>query len=87
MNKGLDLNIFQRSKKTGYGALVRELNNVDAVANLMLNAHLEGISPFDKLNVLSELSPDDVYNFICSELRSDRIVLSVIEKDGVNNEL
>lgn len=84
---GIDLNIFQRSKKTGYGALVRELNNVDAVANLMLNAHLEGISPFDKINVLSELSPDDVYNFICSELRSDRLVLSVIEKDGVNNEL
>ena len=62
--------------------LIRELNNVDSVANLMINSHIDGVAPYDAIDILSALTADDIINFIRNELRSDRVVLSVIEKDG-----
>ena len=50
------------------------------MANVMLNAHMDGIRPFDSIDVLSELTSSDVLDFIRSELNSDRLVLSVVER-------
>ncbi len=76
---GIDEDLFQRIKKSTYGGLVRELNNVEAVANLMMNSHMEGISPYATLQVLSDLKSSDVLEFMKNELRKDRLVMSVIE--------
>ena len=46
----------------------------------MMNAFVDGIGPFDTMKALSELTPDDINRFICSELKKDRLVLSVIER-------
>lgn len=81
-NEGVDEKIFHRIKRSTYGLLIRELNNVDAVANLMLNSHFDGVAPYDTIDTISALTADDINNFIANELRNDRIVLSVIEKDG-----
>lgn len=80
--EGVDDRIFRRIKRSTYGLLIRELNNVDSVANLMINNHFDGVAPFDAIDTISALTADDVNNFIKNELRSDRVVLSVIEKDG-----
>ncbi|MBR3420518.1 MAG: insulinase family protein [Ruminococcus sp.] len=80
--EGVDENIFRRIKRSTYGLLIRELNNVDAVANLMINSHIDGVAPYDAIDTISALTADDINNFIRNELRSDRVVLSVIEKDG-----
>ncbi|MBR1592734.1 MAG: insulinase family protein [Ruminococcus sp.] len=79
INEGTDEKLFQRIKKSTYGSLIRELNNVEAVANLMMNSHMEGISPYDTIQVLSDLTSADVLDFIKNELRKDRLVMSVIE--------
>ncbi|MBQ8349854.1 MAG: insulinase family protein [Ruminococcus sp.] len=79
---GLNEKDFARIKKSTYGALIRELNNVEAVANLLINAHMDGVSPYDTINVLSELTSGDVYEFIKNELCEDKTVLSVIKGDG-----
>ena len=42
-------NFSREYKKTTYGILVRELNNVEAVANLMMNSHMDGVSPYDTI--------------------------------------
>ena len=76
---GIDEDLFQRIKKSTYGGLVRELNNVEAVANLMMNSHMEGISPYATIQVLSDLKSSDVLEFMKNELRKDRLVMSVIE--------
>jgi predicted Zn-dependent peptidase len=70
---------FQRIKKSAYGLLVRELNNVEAVANLMINSHMDGVGPYDPLRALSELTREDVESFVREELKRDRMVMSVIE--------
>lgn len=81
ITEGINEKDFQRIKKSAYGSLVRELNNVEAVSNLMLNSHMENVSPYASIDVLSELTSDDVLSFIKQELHSDRCVLSVIEKE------
>lgn len=80
--EGADEKVFSRIKRSVYGLLIRELNNVDAVANLMINSYIEGVAPYDTIDTLSAVTAEDVNNFIRNELRSDRSVLSVIEKDG-----
>lgn len=76
---GLNKKDFARIKKSTYGSFIRELNNVEAVANLLINAHMDGVSPYDTINVLSELTSGDVYEFIKNELCEDKTVLSVIK--------
>lgn len=82
ISDGLDEKSFARIKKSTYGSLIRELNNVEAVANLLINSHMDGVSPYDTIGVLSELSGKDVYEFIKNELCSDKTVLSVIKGDA-----
>lgn len=79
---GIDDNIFSRIKKSTYGLLIRELNNVDAVANLMINSHMDDVTPYEAIDVISAMTADDINYFIKNELKSDKVVLSVIERDG-----
>ena len=72
---------FQRIKKSSYGTLVTEMNNVEAVANLMLNSYMDDISPYDTIEVLSELTSSDVIEYMRKEFHPDRAVLSIIEKE------
>ncbi len=78
--EGIDDKLFNRIRRSLYGSLIRELNNVGAVANLMINSAMNGYMPFDAIDTLSELTDDDVLRFIRDELREDRFVLSVIER-------
>ena len=79
--EGINEKDFQRVKKSAYGIMVRELNNVEAVASLMLNAYMENVSPYDSISIMSELTCGDVIDFMRSQLRRDRCVLSVIETE------
>ncbi len=78
-SEGLCEKDFQRIKKALYGNLVRELNNVESVANLMITAHMDGVGPFDTIDELSKLTGDDCLEFIRTELLADRLVMSVVE--------
>ena len=82
LKEGLNEKDFQRIKKSTYGMLVRELNNVESVANLLINSHMDGVGPYDSLSVLSELTSDDVINFMRDELIPERLVMSVVEGEA-----
>ncbi len=78
--EGIDEKIFSRIKKATYGDLVRQLCNVTAMASAMLNTHMAGFRPFDVVDIVSELTAEDILGFIRNELLPDKTVLSVIEK-------
>ena len=80
LRDGIPEKDFRRFKKTLYASLVRELNNVEIVANVMLGAHMDGVSPYASIDTLSEITSSDVLDFIRSEFLSDRLVLSVVER-------
>ncbi len=76
---GLSEKNFQRIKKSAYGNLIRELNNVEAVANLFINAHMDGVGPYDTIEALSKLTSEECLEFIKNELSDDKLVMSVVE--------
>lgn len=73
---------FRRIKKSAYGDLIRQLNNVSAIASLMINNALSDIGTYDIIDTFSEITSQDIYDFIKSDLTEDKLVLSVIEKAG-----
>jgi len=81
---GIDEDIFQNLKKFSYGKLVRQLNNVEEVANIMINSHMDGVSPYDELKILSNLTSDDVLEFIKTELLPEKLAVSIIQ-NGENS--
>ncbi len=76
---GLEEKDFQRIKKSTYGILIRELDNVESVANLMINAHMDGVKPYDAIEILSDLTSSDCTSFIRDELSADKLAMSVVE--------
>lgn len=81
---GISEKVFQRIKKSMYGAMIRQLNNVEAVAGMMLGAHMSGVSPYDMIDMISEITSDTVLDYMRRELREDRLVMSVVE--GTDND-
>ncbi|MCQ2464365.1 MAG: insulinase family protein [Oscillospiraceae bacterium] len=77
--EGMDRSLYENIKKYTYGSSVRELSNPESVASLMINSYFADVSPFDSLKVLSEMTYDDVMNFIRTRLDSEKAVLSVVE--------
>ena len=76
---GFDNEHFLRLKKSNYGSCIRELNNVEAVANLLINSSMEDVGPYDAIKVISEMTCDDVLSFIKNELCADKLAISVVK--------
>ncbi len=81
-SEGLCEKDFQRAKKSAYGTLIRELNNVEAVANLLINSHMAGTGPYDTIEILSHTTSGECLDFVREELTEDKLVMSVIEGNG-----
>ncbi len=84
LKEGINEKDFQRIKKSMYGSLIRQLNNVEAVASMMLGAYMAEVSPYDIIDTVSEMTSDTVLEYIRSELDSNKLVMSVVE--GTENE-
>lgn len=76
---GLDEELFNEVKKSTYGGMVMDTNDVPTVANLMLSAHMNGGVPFDTIELLSAMTIDDVNKFIREEIDPELCTLSVVK--------
>lgn len=76
---GLDRTRFEMIKKSTYGSFIRELNDVSAMANRIINAHLSRVKPFDSIDILSKISYEDAMNCLLTRMDLDKSVLSIIE--------
>ena len=76
---GLDREHFEVLKKANYGAVVRDLNNVEAVANSMINAQFAGVSMYDTIKILSEMTYEDVQKCLCERFNADKAAISIVE--------
>lgn len=84
--EGINEKDFQRIKKSMYGSLIRQLNNVEAVAGMMLGAYMAESGPYDIIDTVSEMTSDIVLEHIRKELDSSKLVMSVVEGNGDENE-
>lgn len=76
--EGLDRESFNALKKSLYGSAIRELDNVEAAATLMLNSHMDGVSPFDQMEIIADMTYEDAQKMLCS-IDTSKAVLSIIE--------
>lgn len=77
---GINKEDFERVKKSAYGSMIRELNNVEAVANLMINSSMEGVGPYDAIEILSDMTVEDAVSRLQKDIRADRMALSVVRE-------
>ncbi len=75
---GLDAELFDEVRKSTYGGMVLDMSYVSSAANLMMNAHLNDVTPFDAIEILSEMTLEEVNNFVRSEINPDLSTLSII---------
>jgi len=77
--EGLDKEQFEIVKKSKYGQLVRSFNNVEACASLMLNSHFLGVNAFETVEMLANISFEDVQNSIYDLFDTEKVSISIVE--------
>ena len=77
--EGLDPGDFERARKKAYGRLLMELNDVDALANSLSNAWLDGDDMFAKARALREATHEQARIRARKMFREGYFALSIIE--------
>lgn len=54
--EGIDPDAFERTKRKFYGRYVMSYNDIDDIANLMMNLHFNGYEPFAELEVCKNIT-------------------------------
>ncbi len=76
---GLDEERFNIIKKSYYGSLIRDLNDAEAIATIMLNAGMEKLSAFDVIETVADVTFEDVQKRLEKQFNTDNVTLSIIE--------
>jgi len=76
--KGPDEAMFSRTKKAAAGRKLRELNSFDSICYNTARGYFRGYDYFETSQVLSEITPNDVKEFLSKYLAPERLALSVI---------
>lgn len=77
--EGISRDLFENIRRSTYGSAIRELNNTEAVANLMINSYFADVSPFDSIQVLKQMTFEDVQKCLMERFDADKAAVSVIE--------
>lgn len=76
---GLDRRHFEVLKKANYGSAIRESNNVEAVANALINSQFDGVGMYDTIRVISEMTYEDVQKCLCERFDTSKMAISIVE--------
>ena len=77
--EGLDRDRFDAVKKSYYGALIRDLNDSEAIATVMLNAGMEKLSAFDVIETVAKVTFEDVSARLDKQFDTEKVTISIIE--------
>ena len=83
---GLDRELFEEVRRSTYGGMIMDTNDVGTVANIMLSAHMNGGVPFDTIEPLSAMTIDDVNRFIREDIDPELYTLSVVKNGSCKDE-
>lgn len=76
---GVDRKAFEIIKKAMYGRILRDFNSVERNTNRMMNAHFIGVDAFSSLELMAEITYDDVNNAVDKFLKAEYSVISIID--------
>ena len=75
--EGIDPAAFERAKRKFYGRYVMNYNDIDDIANLMMNLHFNGYEPFAELEACKKVTLEKAQSRLAM-LNPDAAALSVI---------
>ena len=81
----IDEELFKTILKGRYGTEIRRFNIVNECAETMCMNYLEGVSAFEQINAMSELTSDDLRDAL-AELSLDRAAFCILEPDDTAPE-
>lgn len=77
--EGLDRERFEIVKKSYYGALIRDLNDAEAIATNMLNSGMENVTAFDVIESVAAVTFEDVSARLDRQFNTENVTISIIE--------
>lgn len=84
--EGFDETRFNNIKKAYYGALIRDLNDAEAIATNMLNAGMEKLSAFDAIETVAAVTFEDMAKRLDKQFDTKNVTISIIEPLGGKEE-
>ena len=84
--EGLDEERFNIIKRSYYGDLIRDLNDAEAIATLMLNNGMEKLTAFDNIETVAACTFEDVTARLEKQFNTDNVVISIIEPTNSREE-
>lgn len=77
--EGIDSERFEIIKKSIYGALVWEFNNTEICVNNLVGSGLMGVDLFDTIDMLAELTENDLMESLDTLFDTKRVSVSIIQ--------
>ena len=77
-----DSDLYQRIRRTIYGAYVRSFNSFESIAVSMTEGYFNGYDPFRFPEVFESITQEDVSAFLRENIVEERCVLSEIVPEG-----
>ncbi len=78
---GLDKSRFEELKNSLYGTKIRNWDNVEAVANSLINSYFAGVTPFDDISLLSEMTFEDVQKCLLERFDTSNKSISIVQSN------
>lgn len=78
---GIDKTEFERIKKKHYGKFIMDFDDVDAVANCLINDYFNGDGLFDGLSVLESITVEDINRRLNEAIDVNNSSMSVIKAE------
>ena len=69
---------FEIIKKSYYGSQIRGFNNVESVATLMINSYMSDVIPFDTVEIVAEITLEDIHKRLFSQFNTENYTISII---------
>ena len=77
--QGISEEAFLRCRRLMYGRQIQGFNSVENTASAMINAAFAGVGLFDALELLEQLTLEEVNARLPEIFRPDRCALSIID--------
>ena len=75
---GPDKALFERTKKAAIGSHIRALNSFNAIASSIVEGYFRNFDPFDAPKMLTQITIDDIKEFVRKNLVPENMAISVI---------
>lgn len=79
---GIPAEDVERVKKSVYGKAIRGLNDVDDVAGSLVNSYFAGVTIFDSIHVIADVTAEDINRRFSVSLNPERSAISIVEPNA-----